>query len=668
MKKMKKTVFWVFLAGIWQLTLTGAFAASTPAINSASIQSGVINITGTNFGQKIPAAPILWDNFNNGANGEALSASGRWTPYRNPGSYYTSTGCYGGTGLCGFNEIFGTNSSATDFNTNYFSFSPTDQIYYSYEYKFQLTGSPSGLLKEGRSNSSPNHYNGAGNVAMSGYQLGTTGGNIGFFQKDSTSSYTGSTTDKVSLNGAKPVSGQWQRQEIYKKNSTPGAADGVVQMFMGGNEIWDNEAIETRASGYTFKQDNVILPLMGANMTGNTDVKLWVDDVYVDNTRARVEIGNNSNFYNCNHREIQIPTSWNSSSIKVNINMGTFNSGDHAYLFVVSADGTPSVGYPITLQSGFTGSSTQTTSSSPPAISITSPTSSGNYSTTSSVVNISGTASDSTGIQSIDWTDNHGDKGTAANSSGDWSSWAINDLNLQSGSNVVTVTATDTSGLTSSANITIDDTQSSSTTTVSSTSGTATPAPSGVSAWSATAQTGDTAWKDSSVTRCVRLLVQGAQLTHGGDTVQLGFQGRTNGDYTIQEVSIAQRDPNGNEGDVVNSTWTKVTFDGGSSSTWGSDVTTIPAGQVKYSDPIPFQIRSGKDYYVTFKIDTPSDYLNPPSTYRELYFDSADHSADIDWSGTGYSTTQDYHALASIYVSGQVESAPSPPSGLHIVN
>ena len=70
---------------------------------------------------------------------------------------------------------------------------------------------------------------------------------------------------------------------------------------------------------------------------------------------------------------------------------------------------------------------------------------------------------------------------------------------------------------------------------------------------------------------------------------------------------------------------------------------------------------------MTFKIQTPSVYLNPPAFYRELYFLSADHADDIDWSGNGHSTTQDYHALSKIYViSGETPSVPSAPTGLGV--
>ncbi len=70
-------------------------------------------------------------------------------------------------------------------------------------------------------------------------------------------------------------------------------------------------------------------------------------DVYVDNTWARVEIGNNSTWSDCTHREIQIPSAWSDSSITVTVNQGSFNQGDTAYLYVIDSFGNVSNGFPI---------------------------------------------------------------------------------------------------------------------------------------------------------------------------------------------------------------------------------------------------------------------------------------------------------------------------------
>jgi hypothetical protein len=76
-------------------------------------------------------------------------------------------------------------------------------------------------------------------------------------------------------------------------------------------------------------------------------------------------------------------------------------------------------------------------------------------------------------------------------------------------------------------------------------------------------------------------------------------------------------------------------------------------------------LKPGTDYYVTFKIDSPSVYLDPPEGYEELYFDSADHTGDIDWSGNGHSVTQDYHALSKIYIYSPAATV-LPPAGFQL--
>ena len=146
-------------------------------------------------------------------------------------------------------------------------------------------------------------------------------------------------------------------------------------------------------------------------------------------------------------------------------------------------------------------------------------------------------------------------------------------------------------------------------------------------------------------------------ITDSASQVVLGFQGRSSGDYTIRNVSIAQRDVAGGEGDVIDSTWKQVTFN---NAAWGSGV-TVGAGVEKLSDPVTIALEPGSDYYVTFKIDTPSVYLDPPAGYRELYFDSADHTGDVDWSGNGFSVTQDYHALSKIYIYSPAGNISPPP-------
>jgi hypothetical protein len=87
---------------------------------------------------------------------------------------------------------------------------------------------------------------------------------------------------------------------------------------------------------------------LGNNLlTGNTT--LYYDDIYMDNTFSRVEIGNNSVYERCTHREIQIPISWKNDHIKFKANINAFKNGENLYLFVFNEDnvGNTSQGHPL---------------------------------------------------------------------------------------------------------------------------------------------------------------------------------------------------------------------------------------------------------------------------------------------------------------------------------
>lgn len=88
---------------------------------------------------------------------------------------------------------------------------------------------------------------------------------------------------------------------------------------------------------------------------------------------------------------------------------------------------------------------------SAPTISITSPSSSGSYSTTSNTVTVSGTATDDIGVTSVTWTNDRGGSGTATGTT----SWSVGSIALLTGDNVITVTAHDLSGKSTSDSITV---------------------------------------------------------------------------------------------------------------------------------------------------------------------------------------------------------------------
>src|SRR5437867_39317 len=95
-----------------------------------------------------------------------------------------------------------------------------------------------------------------------------------------------------------------------------------------------------------------------------------------------------------------------------------------------------------------TGTGSDTT---PPIVTITSPTSNPTYTSTGSALSLQGTATDNVGVTQMTWVNSRGGSGTATGTS----SWTASAIALQLGSNVLTVTARDAAGNTATANLTV---------------------------------------------------------------------------------------------------------------------------------------------------------------------------------------------------------------------
>ncbi len=119
-----------------------------------------------------------------------------------------------------------------------------------------------------------------------------------------------------------------------------------------------------------------------------------------------------------------------------------------------------------------------------PAIAISNPTSSSTYSTSSSNLNLGGTASDATsGVKEITWKSDKGGSGTASGIT----SWSVSNISLSKGKNIITVTAKDNAG-----------NEKSTTLNVTYTAAAAPSKPSNLSAYAISTQTVKLIWKDNS--------------------------------------------------------------------------------------------------------------------------------------------------------------------------
>jgi hypothetical protein len=84
-------------------------------------------------------------------------------------------------------------------------------------------------------------------------------------------------------------------------------------------------------------------------------------------------------------------------------------------------------------------------------VTITGPTSAATLATSTSPITLSGTASDNVGVTQVSWVNNRGGSGNATGTT----SWSVSNLALQTGANILTVTARDAAGNTQTDTLTV---------------------------------------------------------------------------------------------------------------------------------------------------------------------------------------------------------------------
>ncbi len=329
-----------------------AGSASGPVIAGISgtlAHGSSITITGTGFGTKIPAAPLIWADFENATgSGQTPAAQSPSTgtilyqsaltatpPTGVPHSTYAVRGTpttaggvkqnvrlYANIGIPGTDKFFlfvrryydharYWDSDATHMVANYKVFRPD---YNDGETDFVLTYMLGGGLRVTNDGVPPNPW--AQNVApMPGF----------------------------------PVVQTWHREEYQMYHGTVDNTDATVKHWQDGLLLVDMTfpGLTTAKPGLWTIMD-VQNYWSDANGSPPEGAYVYFDDFYLDTSWARVMLGDAATFAACTHREIQIPTAWADGSVTVQVNGGTLNSLKNTYLYVIDADGnTNTSGFPL---------------------------------------------------------------------------------------------------------------------------------------------------------------------------------------------------------------------------------------------------------------------------------------------------------------------------------
>lgn len=337
---------------VWLLLLAAAATGeAAPSISSVGsfTHGGSTTISGTDFGTKSTAAPWVWDDFDDGTDGQVLGTSpkGFWTLYFVDGSSgipsYSTIGRRNG-GLLVQKECTG-----EQFASYGRAGLGGTEMYYTHWFKWEriLGADDRAVVKLIRLNTQGGFYSPTPSIFVS-LQPDVSSGGWLYGEPQNGSGGIGQLTFSppgISHNA-------WHRIEFYWRLSTPGVADGEARFYLDGVQYgaWNN--VVTRASGSASAEvDNFLLPFMHS-LAETRVYKYSADDVYVDRTRARVEVCAGSTWANRGLCEIQIPTAWSATAVTVTGNVGGMASFAGKYLYVIDSSGeVNATGYAISADS-----------------------------------------------------------------------------------------------------------------------------------------------------------------------------------------------------------------------------------------------------------------------------------------------------------------------------
>lgn len=366
---------------------SNACLAGAPIINNVSgsvNHKGILTLSGANFGNKSKAAPTRHDDFKGGTVGDRLDSetNGGWYTY----SYGNKSLPYYDNAVVRYPNTLSANQSGGSAYIGLRGFGSTQKMYVSGWFNLETGGAPSRNVKlinmeandawQTRIDSYP-HTGGSGHMYTTVHCDGSTTGAI---QTYATSYQKTAVPDN-----------QWHRIETYVNQGTA-AGGGYRDVWVDGVKIGQitgtfvdgtcgidqvllghyfsttaitssNPKSGTACGSYAegavvqYKGDGKYYTCLSTgkfNVTGassHPDVpwsKRFWDEIYVDTTQARIEIGDAPIWDDCIHKEIQTPSAWSSTSITARVNLGSFQAGKQLYLYVVDAEGNVnSKGFPI---------------------------------------------------------------------------------------------------------------------------------------------------------------------------------------------------------------------------------------------------------------------------------------------------------------------------------
>lgn len=297
----------------------------------------LVTIHGCGFGTKSEAAPLLWDTFEQGAVGapleSAIAVVGAWqTGAASDIPVYSDAAAHGG-GQSSYHDFV--NNYAANLCLN----ESSPRVYMEYWALVDYITIKTRNYKPWR------FYGDNDDMQMNPvWFCEGSGGGFSLFHGE-----------QLDMDWDFPgyAEGSWLHFQLTFQESSPGEADGTVYHEVNHVRAGPNsDQVLTRVNGTSFDQIRIGHYWAQDGVSGcdaNPGAHVYIDDVYIDRSWARVEIGDASAYDACTHREVQLPQSWTGGGVSIIAHLGSFSPGDAVFLFVIDDSGRATDGFPVEL-------------------------------------------------------------------------------------------------------------------------------------------------------------------------------------------------------------------------------------------------------------------------------------------------------------------------------
>lgn len=307
--------------------------------NADTTGANAVTISGSGFGTKATAKPLVWATFEADANPTALGSRTAWMEAPTNGEQ--SSAQY----MVGANSLGSTDGWRTTNMTVLTTMTGVDYGYKVYvHYGNRNTyGDGNGNIKvfrcwEYETWALPDFWHGTGGDDAT-WRIVSVESDVG------EGNWTVAGTIKHW-----GIDTNWHTYEhVIQLNSSCGAEDGYYQLMQDSATITNTGMQYDGGTTCGTPLEMVFIQTDPSNYTPAEGTTIHYDDIYIDNVWNRAFIGNESTWADSTVKSPLIPSAWSDTSITAYFHQGRFANDATAYVYVFDGSNVVSDGYQITV-------------------------------------------------------------------------------------------------------------------------------------------------------------------------------------------------------------------------------------------------------------------------------------------------------------------------------